>query len=187
MTTDNSSKQQIKKEAQDATASAKNLAKDAADTAKAQATAKGEEAKEGLAEEMHSTARALRKAADEVRDGSPQGSTFSYLASGLADMADSVEDQSMSDMVGVVNNFARRNPLAFLGGAALLGFTVSRFAKASGHHDDYGYDGGQGTAGYGTTGYGAGASAGGAGQPARPSAHSTAYNPNIPNTEVKND
>ena len=40
---------------------------------------------------------------------------------GLADMADSVKDQSANDMVGTVSDFARRNPLAFLGGAALLG------------------------------------------------------------------
>ena len=156
--------EEIKGHAKDAASTVSDMAQDAAGTAKAKIAAKSEEAKDSLASEMHDTASALRRAADEVRDGSPQGSTFSMLANGLADMADSVKDQNVSDMVGVANSFARKNPIAFLGGAALLGFAVSRFAKASE-----------------TPGASPSAK-----QAPRPSAHSTAYNPNISTVETDN-
>ncbi|MBD3665921.1 hypothetical protein ACFQD0_19460 [Sulfitobacter aestuariivivens] len=136
MSPDNDAKEalkqgEFKKSAEAAAATASSMAQDAAESAKATLAAKSTEAKDGLAGEMHDTAAALRRAAHEMRDGSPQGSTFSYLADGLADMADSVKDQDVSDVPGIVNNFARNNPMAFLGGAALLGFAATRFAKAS--------------------------------------------------------
>ncbi|MDF1726825.1 MAG: hypothetical protein P1U53_03645 [Sulfitobacter sp.] len=121
----------LKKSAKEAASSASDMAKEATDAAKASVETKSTEAKDSLASEMEDTASALRRAADEVRDGSPQGQTFSYLASGLADMADSVKDQDVKNFPSMVNTFARRNPIAFLGGAALLGFAVTRFAKAS--------------------------------------------------------
>jgi ElaB/YqjD/DUF883 family membrane-anchored ribosome-binding protein len=166
MSAQSQTKQEVKQTAQEAASSASDMAREATETAKAHATAKTEEARDGLASEMQGTAEALRKAAEEVRNGSPQGSAFSYLADGLADMADSVKDQSANDMVGAVSDFARRNPLAFLGGAALLGFTVSRFAKAS-DQGRYASDG--------------------APQPTRPSAHVTPYNPNMPQMDFSND
>jgi hypothetical protein len=34
-------------------------------------------------------------------------------------------------MAGDISDYARRNPLVFLGGAALVGFALTRFAKAT--------------------------------------------------------
>ena len=167
MATQSKTVEEVKGHAKDAADTVSAMARDAAGTAKAKIAAKSEEAKDGLASEIHDTAAALRRAADEVRDGSPQGSTFSMLANGLADMADSVKDQNVSDIVGAANSFARKNPIAFLGGAALLGFAVSRFAKASEP---------QASSSYGAQ----------PGQAPMPSAHSTAYNPNIPPMERNN-
>jgi hypothetical protein len=124
-------KGEFKESAKAAAAAASEMAHEAAETAMSKISDKTTEAKDGLASEMHDTAAALRRAAREVRDGSPQGSTFSYLAEGLADMADTVKDKNVSDLTGIVTTFARQNPLAFLGGAALLGFAATRFAKAS--------------------------------------------------------
>ncbi|UWR21744.1 hypothetical protein [Sulfitobacter sp. S190] len=169
MSSQSKTAEELKGHAEDAVDTVSNMAKDAAGTAKAKVAAKSEAAKDGLASEMHDTAAALRRAADEVRDGSPQGSTFSMLANGLADMADSVQGQNVSDIASVASNFARKNPVAFLGGAALLGFAVSRFAKASEAPQHGGHS-----------------ASGTAMQSPRGSAHSTAYNPNIPTMETDN-
>ena len=88
-------------------------------------------AKEGVADEISSVSRALRKASDELRDGSAQERTFGAAASSMADFADTVRDKDLGQMVDDLGDFARRNPVAFLGGAALLGFAGVRMAKAS--------------------------------------------------------
>ena len=131
MTKENDTASKVKDSIKDASGTVAAMAKDAGESAKAQVAAKADAAKGNLADEIDTTASALRKAASDMRDGSPQGSTFSYLADGLADMAETVRGQDLSEVVTATGNFARRNPLAFLGGAALLGFAVTRFTKAS--------------------------------------------------------
>ena len=76
-------------------------------------------------------AKALRDASQNLRDGSPQARAFAQIADGLADAADAVRNRDVNELAGDLTGFARRNPLAFLGGAALLGFAATRFAKAS--------------------------------------------------------
>ncbi len=88
-------------------------------------------AKETVADEITSVGEALRRAADELRDGSPQERSFGQMAGSLADLSDQVRDKDIGQMVHEMSEFARRNPVTFLGGAALLGFAGARFAKAS--------------------------------------------------------
>jgi hypothetical protein len=38
-------------------------------------------------------------------------------------------------VIGQVRSFARRNPVAFIGGTMLVGFALARFARASGRHE----------------------------------------------------
>ena len=78
-----------------------------------------------------SQAISLRRAADELRGGSPQERTFGQMADALADVSDNVRGKDFGEMAGDMSDFARRNPLAFLGGAALLGFAGTRLARAS--------------------------------------------------------
>lgn len=107
---------------------ASDLAKEAASAAAKQADA----AKSSVADEVSGVASALRTAAEEMRTGSPQERTFGQIAEGLADASDALRDKDLSTMVQDVSAFARKNPLVFLGGAALIGFAATRFAKASG-------------------------------------------------------
>lgn len=111
----------------EATAKAKELGQGVADRAREQADA----AKAGAAEEISSVSRALRRASEELREGSPQERTFGAAADAMADFADSVRDRDLGQMVDELSDFARRNPVGFLGGAALLGFAGVRLAKAS--------------------------------------------------------
>lgn len=102
----------------------------ARDAAVTSAAARAETAKDRAADEVSSVATALRRASAELREGSPQERTFGQIAETLAEMSDGLRDKDMRDIVHDVSGFARRNPLAFLGGAALLGFAATRFAKA---------------------------------------------------------
>ncbi|WOI57138.1 hypothetical protein [Palleronia sp. LCG004] len=120
--------------------------------AQEEAYSRADRAKSGIASEISGFADALRRAADDMRSGSPQEKSFGQIAGALADASDAVRDRDLGQLAGDASDFARRNPLAFLGGAALAGFAVSRFAKASasaprggygssGSHDDFGsYD-----------------------------------------------
>ncbi|OSP52956.1 hypothetical protein [Pseudoruegeria sp. SK021] len=109
----------------------KSGAHDLASKASADVSKVAQQAQESAADEVSSVASALRTAAEELRHGSPQERTFSQLANGLADASEAVRDKDLGEIVGDLNAFARRNPLIFLGGAALLGFAATRFAKAS--------------------------------------------------------
>ncbi|MDR6307917.1 hypothetical protein [Pacificitalea manganoxidans] len=109
---------------------AKSLARDAATRARSEAESRAESAKDSAASEISGIADGLRKAAESMRSGSPQERTFGQIAESLADASDAVRDRDIGELASEVSNFARRNPLAFLGGAALAGFAVTRFAKA---------------------------------------------------------
>jgi len=128
--------------AQSAKKTAENLAdhaKDSADSAMQNATKaaarQADAAKSSVADEVSGVASALRTAAQEMRSGSPQERTFGQIAEGLADASDALRDKDLGTMVQDVTQFARKNPLMFLGGAALIGFAATRFAKASGETD----------------------------------------------------
>ena len=156
--------QDIRSAAADTAQSARAMAEDAARSAQAEIQARADGAKSGVADEVSGIASALRTAAREMREGSPQERTFGQIAEGLADASESIRDKDLGEMAGDLSDFARRNPLVFLGGAALAGFAATRFAKASsssrrdaqftpGSSSDYARGSSYGgSAGYGTTG-----------------------------------
>ncbi len=121
--------------ARDAAADLGNEARDKArslgENVAGQAREQADAAKAGAAEEISSVSKALRRASEELRDGSPQERTFGAAADAIAELADSVRDRDLGQMVDELSGFARRNPVGFLGGAALLGFAGVRLAKAS--------------------------------------------------------
>ncbi|MGR3465924.1 hypothetical protein [Limimaricola sp.] len=132
---------------------ARERARDMANEARERAYEYGRDYKDEAANETSKIANALRKAADDLHDGSPQERVFAKLADTVADTADGMREMELDEMAYAVNDFARRNSAAFLGGAALLGFVAARFMKASARHDDYRLRGGSG--GYGQGGHSA--------------------------------
>ncbi|MCQ0969515.1 hypothetical protein MLD63_03570 [Paracoccus sp. TK19116] len=109
----------------------KDQARDVASQVSDQAVCYADQAKASAADEVQGVASALRTAANELRDGSPQARTFSQIADTLADASDSLRDKDLGQMMTAANDFAKRNPLIFLGSALLVGFAATRFAKAS--------------------------------------------------------
>ena len=138
-TTPHSTAQQGSTSSLDAASEAGRDLKDAAtaklyetrDAAIHEAESRATAAKDGAADEISSIGDALRRASGDLRDGSPQERTFAGIADALAEVSDGIRGKDLSDMVGDVGHFARRNPLAFLGGAALLGFAAVRMARAT--------------------------------------------------------
>ena len=115
----------------DIAGSLRDSAHDAAGKASAEVSRAADKVQAGAAEELKDVASALRTAAEEMRSGSLQDRAFSELADGFADVSDALRDMEVGEMLSSVNGFARRNPLVFLGGAALVGFAATRAAKAS--------------------------------------------------------
>ncbi|ETX28952.1 hypothetical protein [Roseivivax isoporae] len=113
---------------------ARSAAEDVGRRAQDQAFRQMESAKGGIASELAGLARALRAAAGELTPGSIQERGFDQMAGGLDSAADTVRDRDLGQLADDISGMARRNPIGFLGGAALLGFAATRFAKASSRH-----------------------------------------------------
>lgn len=123
----------VKSKAAGLGAEAKNAARDTADDVKQQARSFAEEQKEEVAGRVDGVADALRSAAGDF-DGQDQSAMAGYAreaAKGLDQVSTALSSRNLDDLVGTVEDFARRQPIAFLGGAALAGFVLARFAKSS--------------------------------------------------------
>lgn len=129
-------KGKVKTASEEIGAAARETASEAADAVREEATRQADSAKSGVADEMSDVASALRKAASDMRDGSPQERTFGQVASALADVSDSIRGKDLGEMANEVSAFAKRNPMLFIGGIALAGFAATRFATASARRDD---------------------------------------------------
>lgn len=91
--------------------------------------------KDLAAGQINGVAAAITKVADEL-DGTDQQTVAKYardLAAGLSSMGKTVEERDVDDLMGLAQDFGRKQPVAFLGAAALAGFVASRFALASAH------------------------------------------------------
>jgi hypothetical protein len=108
---------------------AQGIATDAGEKAKAFV----EENKGKAAEQISGVAAAIGKAADEL-DARGQRQFASYtrdLVSGLEGFTRGLNEKGVNEIMSSVSQFARNQPAAFLGAAALLGFVSSRFAMST--------------------------------------------------------
>jgi hypothetical protein len=83
-------------------------------------------------EMVEQIAGAVRQGGDQLRDQQPQIATFVDSAAGEVDrFARYLSGATAQDVLRETENFARRQPAIFLGGAFVLGLVASRFLKAS--------------------------------------------------------
>ncbi len=92
-----------------------------------------EEQKQAGAERLGGVARAIHQAADQLeQDLPPQAGAYIHRAAeGIERVSSTIRERSLGDLVGTLETFARRQPVAFFGGAVLTGFVLSRFLKSS--------------------------------------------------------
>jgi len=81
---------------------------------------------------LQSVAQAIRSTGDQPRQEQPQVAGFADTAASQVDrFAGRIRTSSPGDMIAEAEQFARRQPAVFLGGALLLGAIAARFLKAS--------------------------------------------------------
>lgn len=77
-------------------------------------------------------ADAVRQAGDALEQQVPfAGDYIRQAASGIDSAADAIRRRDLNEMVQGVQDFARRQPTAFLGLTALAGFAAVRFLKST--------------------------------------------------------
>lgn len=124
-------------EAERAGATLKDGASRLASTAKEKALEGADSGKAIAASNLDDFTAAIRRASDELgeRDQSMAANLVRQAASGLEDVSKSIHGKSVQDLTRSAADFARRQPAAFLIGAALAGVALGRFARASSEHD----------------------------------------------------
>jgi len=116
---------------------AKETAGQAYEVAAEKATNKLEEQKSTLSGGLATVADSVRKVSENLRGPDVQDGISKFTAEysdtaarKIEDIASYFEQKSVQEMYRDVENFARRNPAVFVGGAFALGLLVSRFIKS---------------------------------------------------------
>lgn len=119
-----------------------------------QATTHVESQKDRAVASLGSVAGALRQAGQHLRDN--QQAPVAQIADKAADRVEQFTQQlhgkDVQELLRDVENYARRQPALFLGGAFALGLLAARFLKSSGQRESDG--GGRSYGGRGYSGYG---------------------------------
>lgn len=117
----------VKTQAANLTESAKDVAADAGE--KLRTTL--QEQKAAGADYVGNVANIIRRTAFEFDTDIPQaGHYIRKAAAQLENVSDAMRNRNMSEIVGNVQQFARRQPTAFFGAAVLIGFAAVRFLKS---------------------------------------------------------
>ena len=88
--------------------------------------------KDLLVAQLGGVSGALQKVAGELDSSGEAGSRYvRMLADGAEKLTSTVRDNDVDQIIGIAQDFGRKQPVAFMGAAALLGFVASRFVLAS--------------------------------------------------------
>lgn len=117
-----------KQEADEIGNAAKEILDDTAEKVKSAVS----EQKNAGAEYLDKVAHAIHRAAGEFEADVPQVAPYIRRASSeLSAVAKAVRQRDVRELITEVENFARRQPALFFGGAVVLGFAALRFLKSS--------------------------------------------------------
>jgi hypothetical protein len=129
---------QAKELTQSATDAMKTQADNLKETAKEVASNAGEKLRASVVEQkaagadyVGNVANIIRRTAYEFDTEIPQaGQYIRKAASQLENVSQAMRNRDMAEIVGNVQDFARKQPTAFFGAAVLLGFAAVRFLKS---------------------------------------------------------
>jgi hypothetical protein len=124
---------EVGRQAREAAEEVKQEARAAADQAKEQARSAATRQKDAAAQQMGGWAQALRTASDDLHSRG-QDTAAAYVrqaADGLERASGTVRGRDVDELIGSVEDFARRQPVAFIGGAVAAGFGLARFMRSS--------------------------------------------------------
>lgn len=126
--------EETKQKVSEATAVAKDQAKRVAAQVGEQAKSTVESRKSEVAQELSSVADVVRQTSYEV--GAGNSPTIEGYGRRIADQIEGVssyvDEHGVEDILADAQEFGRRQPAVFLGGAFMLGLVVGRFLRSSG-------------------------------------------------------
>jgi hypothetical protein len=100
-------------------------------------TSRVDEQKNRAADGLGGIADVFRTASNELRNENETLASYVDMASDqLRRFATQIRERGVADMMDDVNQFARRRPALFIGGAFLLGVGLARFLKSSADYGD---------------------------------------------------
>lgn len=106
------------------------LANEARDAIHDKATETAAEAQNAAADSVQSYADAASAAASRFDPDTMQAEAVRHLADRIEGFARDIRTTELDELIRNTSNFARRNPMLFIGAAAALGFVATRFLKA---------------------------------------------------------
>ena len=122
----------VTKAAKDQATELGTAAKDLANDATGKVKSAMNEQKAAGADYIGSIAQAVNRAAGEFDSDVPQAAQYIRQAAGqIENVANAVRERDVRELVDEVQDFARRQPTLFFGGAVILGFAALRFFKSS--------------------------------------------------------
>jgi hypothetical protein len=123
----------VQDKAKDAAGQVQEKAQEAAGQAKGRVREQVDQRSTTAGEQVHSAAQDARSVAEELRSkGKEQPAKYAEQAADRAERLGSyLKDADGDKILGDVEDFARRQPMAVLAGGLALGFAASRFLKAS--------------------------------------------------------
>jgi hypothetical protein len=90
------------------------------------------EQKQLIVDQISGVSEALGKVAGELEEkGEGSARYVRMIADGADKLTSTVSSNNVDDMLAMAEDFGRKQPVAFMGAAALLGFVASRFMVAS--------------------------------------------------------
>lgn len=112
---------------------AADTARDAKDQIQSKAQGLAAERKDEAAGRVTGFARALEGAASSLEENgqATEARLTRQAADSLSRLGEATHGKEIGDIVAAVEDFGRKQPVAFLAGAALAGFALSRFLKSS--------------------------------------------------------
>ena len=123
------------------TSAAKEQAKRAAAQVTGQAKSTVDTRMADAADDIDSVADAVRKTSHEIgNENEMVGRYGERIAEQLDGISSYLNEKGVEDVLTDLQDFARRQPAVFLGGAFMLGMVVGRFVRSSGERNGYDSD-----------------------------------------------
>lgn len=117
---------------------AKEKARHAATQAAEQAKSTVDTRMSDVAEDIDSVADAVRQTSQEISgENEVVGRYGERIAEQLDGISSYLNEKGVEDVLTDLQDFARRQPAVFLGGAFMIGMVVGRFVRSSGERNGY--------------------------------------------------
>jgi len=145
----------VMRSAKEHAATLTNTAKDVASAATDRVKGVMNDQKSVGADYLGSLAEAANRAAMEFDGNIPQAANYiRQAADQIETVANAIRNRDVGDLVSEVQQFARRQPTLFFGGAVVLGFAALRFFKSSTEQSQANGDRGFSASGLSNSGFG---------------------------------